>query len=121
MKTERRNHPRCLMVGKDVFVMDHCSGKVATLRDLSVSGLQLSYPPDQSTCNQWSVIDIFTGERRQTMISGLTCKMVYDVASLAENDRFSGSDVRLCGVCFNGLTDGQKDNLSKLLSESATA
>ncbi|WP_372683365.1 PilZ domain-containing protein [Desulfosarcina sp.] len=121
MKTERRNYPRRLMAGKDVFVLDHCSGKVGTLRDLSVSGLQLSYPPDQSTCNQWTLIDIFTGERERIVISGLTCEMVYDVASLAENDKFSGSNVRLCGVCFNGLTDGQKDNLNKLLSDVTTA
>lgn len=121
MNNERRNNPRCLMVGKDVFVMDHCSGKVAMLRDLSAGGLQLSYPPDQSACNQWTLIDIFTGQQRQIVISGLTCQMVYDVAILAENDKFSGTDVRLCGVCFNELTDAQKENLSKILENATTA
>ena len=120
MSTERRNLPRRLMVGKDVFVLDNCSGKVAMLRDLSASGLQLSYPPDQSACNQWTLIDIFAGERRKMMISGLSCEMVYDVASLTENGRFSGSGVRLCGVCFKGLTDDHKENLSQILADGAT-
>ena len=91
------------------------------LRDLSAGGMQMSYPPDKSTCNQWTLIDIFTGERNQVLLSNLTCKMVYDVASLTENDKFSGTDVRLCGVRFNGLTDAQKENLNKILENATTA
>jgi len=117
MKTERRKHPRRLMTGKDVFVLDQCSGKVGMLRDLSTSGMQLSYPPDKSTCNQWTLTDIFTTERKQALLSGLACKMVYDVASLIENGKFSGTDVRLCGVRFNGLTDAQKETLNKMIAD----
>lgn len=121
MNTERRKYSRCLMAGKDVFVLDRCSGKVGMLRDLSASGLQLSYPPELATCNQWTLIDILSGEPRRKMISGLTGKMVYDVASLAENDTFSGTDVRLCGIRFKGLTDAQKENLNRMLEDAATA
>jgi len=121
MKPERRNTPRCLMAGKDMFVLDHCSGKVATLSDLSAGGMQLSYRPDKSTCNQWTFIDIFTGYRNQILLSGLTCKMVYDVASLIENGKFSGLDVRLCGVRFNRLTGAQQEDLRKLLENVTTA
>ncbi|MFO7716079.1 PilZ domain-containing protein [Desulfosarcina sp.] len=121
MKIERRKHPRHLMAGKDVFVMDQCSGKVAMLRDLSTSGMQLSYPPDQSTCNQWTLIDIFAGEQAQILLSGLTCKMVYDVASLLEDGSFTGTDVRLCGVRFNGLKRVQKENLDKLMEGAAAS
>ena len=119
MKTERRNYPRRPMAGKDVFVMDQCSGKGATLRDLSKSGMQLSYPPDQSTCNQWTLTDIFTTERKQMLLSGLAGEMVYDVASLIEDGKFSGTDVRLCGVRFNGLTDAQKKVLNQMLADAA--
>ena len=119
MSTERRNQPRRLMAGKDVFVLDQCSGKVGVLRDLSVSGMQLSYPPDISTCNQWTLNDIFTTARKQALLSGLACKMVYDVASLIENGKFSGTDVRLCGVCFNRLTDAQKVTLNKMVAYGA--
>jgi hypothetical protein len=121
MKTERRKTSRCLMAGKKVFVLDRCSGKVGMLRDLSASGLQLRYPPDQSACNQWSLVDIFTGKRRQIVISDLTCELVYDLASLAENDTFSGTDVRLCGIRFKRLTDVQKENLSRMLENATTA
>ena len=117
MKTERRSNPRRRMAGKDVFVMDQCSGKVGMLRDLSTCGMQLSYPPDQSTCNQWTLTDIFTTARKQALLSGLACKMVYDVASLIENGKFSGTDVRLCGVRFNGLTNAQKEILNKMLAD----
>lgn len=121
MKPERRKIPRRLMAGEDMFALDHCSGKVATLSDLSAGGMQVSYRPDKSTCNQWTLVDIFTGERNQILLSSLTCKMVYDVASLIENSKFSGVDVRLCGVRFNRLTDAQKENLSNILENATTA
>ena len=109
------------MVGKDVYALDSCSGKVAKLSDLGAGGMQLSYLPDKSTCNQWTFIDIFIGEPNQVLLSGLACKMVYDVVGLMENGNFSGMDVRLCGIRYNGLTDTQKEKLSNIIENVVTA
>lgn len=81
----------------------------------------MSYSPGKTNCDQWTSTDIYTDEPNQILIAGLVCEMVYDVASLTENDSFSGTDVRNCGVRFEGLTDAQKDNLEKLFISSATA
>lgn len=121
MQIERRNHPRRLIAADSVFVVDHCSEKVGTLIDLSVGGMQLSYLPEKFTCNQWTLIDIMADEQNQCLITGLACEIVYDVASLMENGRFSGMDVRVCGVCFNRLTVVQKNSLDQLLARVASA
>jgi c-di-GMP-binding flagellar brake protein YcgR len=121
VKTERRKHPRRLIPGKKMIVLDRCSEKVATLRDLSAGGMQLGYSPESAICHQWTFIDIFTEEGGRILIADLSCKTVYDIASLAENDRYRGTDVRTCGVRFERLTADQKVRLNQLLNGTATA
>ena len=86
--------------------------------DLGSGGMRLKYFPDISTCTQWISTDIFTGEPNRVLIRDLGGKMVYDIADLMENGSFSGSDVRICGVRFERLTDAQKDDLEKLFQHA---
>ena len=116
MEIERRKHPRCRLADEDVFVLDQCSDKVATLIDLSIGGMKLSYSPEKFACNQWASIDIYAGKQNRLLIAGLTCEIVYDAPSLMENGSFRGIDVRTCGVRFNELTEFQKDNLSLVMA-----
>ena len=121
MKRERRKHPRHRLAGNTFFVLEQCSAKLAMLSDLSAGGMQLSYSPDEGIGHQWTSVDIFNGGRGQILISGLVCKTVYDVPSLMENGSFSGTDIRICGIRFDSLTDTQKQSLDILLASVASA
>jgi hypothetical protein len=122
MEKERRKHPRCRLARDDAFVLDHDSGKVATLMDLSLEGMQLSYLPDKFTCGQWNTIDIFIDKQNHFLIAGLACEVVYDAACLMENSSFSSvMDLRICGIRFNRLTDLQREKLGHLISGAAGA
>ena len=121
MKKERRSAPRRRLGVETVFVMDRCSEKKAAVIDISAEGMQMRYSPENLICHQWSLIDIFADDRERLLISNLACRPVYDVASLMENESFSGAAVRTCGVCFEKITDEQRTGLNQLIESIDTA
>lgn len=121
MKTERRKHPRHLIAGSRMIALDRCSEKVATIRDLGTGGMQLGYLPESTICHPWAFIDIFTEQGGRILIADLSCKTVYDIASLTENSSYRGTDVRICGVRFGRMTVGQKERLEQLLESAVSA
>ena len=121
MKAERRKTRRHRLEDEIFHVMDRCSEKIATVRDMSTKGMQIRYSPEGRVCHQWSLVDIVAADRNQVIIPDLACRPVYDIASLLEDGSFSGAYVRTCGVCFERLDDNQRLRLARLFESIAPA
>ena len=120
MKIERRKYPRYPMKNNEIFILDRDAEMIAELKNISFGGMQLRYLPDAFADDQCELFDLVSGDNSPVLISCLSCHKVYDIADLMENGCFSGKDVRCCGLCFNRLTDVQKDRLHHIMEGRPT-
>lgn len=120
MTKEQRRETRREIEVETLFAMDQCSRKIATVINISTSGMQLRYSPENHICHQWSHATIFASDGEWPLISNLACRPVYDLASLIENQCFTGAAVRICGVCFETITDEQSTGLNQLMKNIDT-
>jgi len=115
MITERRSETRRRIAAETIFAMDRCSENIVRLTDLSTGGMQVRYSPENLSWPRLLLLDVFTSDRELPLVTNLSCRIVYDLASLMENDRFRGASVRSCGVRFEQVTDEQRASLNRLL------
>lgn len=75
----------------------------------------MQYISELDRSDQWTQINIISGECDPILMADVCCEVMYDIKDLMENGSFSGMDVRLCGLCFGELTQDQKKALHRLL------
>lgn len=120
MNKERRSSQRFQVNGEELFVMDHAANKIATVRNLSLSGLQMRYTTQTPACHKWAVVDIVSANQRQVIVPALSCRPAYDIASLMEDGKFSrGAFTRTCGVQFERMDRQQKSQIKQLFDSIA--
>ena len=84
--------------------------------DISLGGLKIECYPSTERGPDAITVDIYTLPQGRFHMAGLPCRVMYDIANLAEGSAFSGSNSRIAGLRYKKLTDEQKDKLEHVLN-----
>lgn len=105
---ERRQHPRFVIPDRGIEIFSRQSNIVGKLENISKRGLAFRYSSIAEDKTQSDTIDIISTGPAQFYLSGLICRMVYDISTLAEDQTFTGDETRLCGMEFVGIETAQQ-------------
>ena len=117
MKNEQRLYPRCSTPEAAFRVFSHDTKIIGRLVNIGEKGLALRYTPKPGNRAEFTLIDIMGTGRERWHLPEVACERAYDISVLAENQSFTGSESRLCGLQFIRLTTEQKERLAILLGQ----
>lgn len=117
MKIEQRLYPRCSTSGAEFRVFSHDTKIIGRLVNIGLKGLAFRYAPKPGNMVEFKLIDILGADSERWHLPEVVCKRAYDISVLAENQTFTGSETRLCGLQFVRLTREQKERLATLLEQ----
>ena len=115
MKIEQRLYPRCSTWEAELRVFSHDANIIGQLVNIGKKGLAFRYTPKSGYPVEFKLIDILGTGPQPWHLPEVVCQKAYDISVLAENQNFSGSETRLCGLQFIQLNRGQKERLANLL------
>jgi hypothetical protein len=115
LKAERRQYPRYYTPDTDFQVFSDGTKIMGKLVNISKGGLAVKFSPGSSHTADCSTVDITCSEPDRFHLSAIACKRTYDVSVLAEDQSFTGTSTRQCGVRFTTLTTEQNKKLDFLL------
>ena len=118
---ERRKFTRVSVPVEEFFVYCHKTHRITVVKDISMGGLKIECNPTAESRPDAMTIDVYALPQGRFHVAGIPCRVVYDIANLAENGTFSGSNSRISGVQFEKLTDEQKNKLEHVLSFTTPA
>ena len=117
MKNEKRLYPRCSTSEAEYRVFSHDTKIIGRLVNIGQKGLALRYTPKPGNRAKFTLIDIMGTGRERWHLPEVACERAYDISVLAENQSFTGSESRLCGLQFIQLTSKHKERLAILLGQ----
>ena len=117
MKIERRLYPRCLDSEANFRVFSHDTKIIGQLVNIGQKGLAFRYTPKPDKTAEFKLIDILGTGPEQWHLPEVVCEKSYDISVLSENQTFTGSETRLCGLQFILLSGEQKKRLAILLKQ----
>ena len=117
MTAERRFFTRCNIERGDFYVFSHEDGIIGKLRNIGPKGAAYQYTPFSGQAAKDTSINITAADPNGFHILDIACRKVYDIIDLTVDEKFSGSETRLCGVRFVHLSEDQKDKLYFLLED----
>ena len=120
MNKDKRRYTRHAISSESLFIASLNSGKYASVRNISMTGLAFEHFAGVEEPADWRSIDIFMSGRDPLYLPKVMCRVIYDIAELSENSTFSGSAIRVCGLQFRSLRSEQEKKLVKLLNSKAT-
>ena len=120
MNKDKRRYARHAISSESLFIASLNSGKYASVRNISMTGLAFEHFAGAGDVRGCTSIDIFMSGQDRLYLTNMKCRVIYDIAELSENITFSGSASRVCGLQFVSLSAEQKTDLVKLLSSKAT-
>ena len=115
MKHEKRLHPRCSTTEAEFRVFSQGAKVIGRLANIGQKGLAFRYTPKPGVGANFKRIDILRTGPNQWLLPEVVCEKTYDISVLTENQTFTGSETRLCGLRFIRLTKVQKERLAILL------
>ena len=115
-KDERRKFRRVSVPADEFFAYCHETKRMTTVMDIGMGGLKIECYPSAENSPDAMTIDIYTLPQERFHMAGIPCRVVYDIANLAEDSTFSGSNSRIAGLKYEKLTDEQKDKLEHVLN-----
>lgn len=99
----------------EFHVFSHSTQITGRLINIGEGGLAFQFAPGPGKTAECRAIDIMGPETDRLYISGITCRRIYDIGVLAEDQTFTGAENRLCGLQFLDLTDEQTQKLTNLI------
>ena len=108
MEAERRQHRRYCARGDGIEILSRGAKIIGKLENISKSGLAFRYTPLGDEKAVSDTIDIMATGPARFYLSGFICQKVYDISTLAEDQRFTGDETRLCGMNFISTKKKQK-------------
>jgi len=90
--------------------------KTTAVLDLSLGGFKSEYHPVALNSLDSVVIDFFAIPFGRFHLTGISCRVVYDLANLEADGSFSGSLSRICGLEYEKLSPEQNDKLDYLIN-----
>ena len=115
MPLERRKTNRCRVHFDEIQVSIYSSQKFYPIKDISKGGLAIEYSPVADKSLKLEKIDILAIDYDQFHLQQITCKTVYDIATLMERQSFTGGERRIRGLKFVELTKELEEKLDSLL------
>ena len=89
---------------------------MARVTNISQAGVAVVYANGRLPCCGAKVlVDILANATQNLMVTGLTCRTVYDHMTLSEDGSYSGMFTRQCGLEFVGPNSQQHQQLGRLL------
>ena len=115
MKPEQRQHSRYRI--RDAVFQVFCQGDRLADRLVNIGrgGLAFQFAYGQGETGDCRVIDILGPEPDRFYVSGIACRKIYEIGTLAEDQAFTGAETRLCGLQFIDLTAGQIQKITALI------
>ena len=115
-QNERRKFRRFEVYGDELIAFCSDSSAMARIKNISRDGLKFEYFPDEASSAKWQTVDIYCVRTKSFYLSGLPCKIIYDISNLAEDRNFSGSLCRICGLKYRKLPEDQRQRLDVFLN-----
>jgi hypothetical protein len=108
LEAEKRQHPRYSVRDDGIEVFSRQSKIIGKLENISKSGLAFRYTAIGEEKAKSDTVDIMATGSARFYLSGLDCRKVYDISTLAEDQTFTGAKTRLCGHEFIGTGNNPK-------------
>jgi hypothetical protein len=108
LEAERRQHRRHSVRDDGIEIFSRETKLIGKLENISKNGLAFHYTPDRAEKAESDTIDIMATGPARFYLSGLVCRMVYDISVLTEDQNFTGAVTRLCGMEFVRIEAEQK-------------
>jgi hypothetical protein len=108
LETEKRQHPRYSVRNVGVEIFSRENKLIGKLENISKSGLAFCYTPVGDEKAESDTIDVIATGPARFYLSGLDCRKVYDISTLAEDQNFTGDETRLCGMEFVRLESNHR-------------
>ena len=115
VKADQRQHPRYGIRKAEFQVFSHGIQITGRLVNISKGGLSFEFAPGPEKTIECRAIDILGHDPDRFYLSGIACRLVYDIGHLAEGRSFTGVATRLRGVQYTDLTDAQTQKLTDLI------
>jgi hypothetical protein len=115
VKAEQRQHPRYRMRDAVFHVFSQGDRITGRLVNIGNGGLAFQFAPGRAETGECRAIDILGPESDRLRVAGLACRKIYEISALAEDQTFTGAEIRICGLQFIGLTDEQSRKLTRLI------
>ena len=115
MKDERREFARNIPQKDEVQVFSHNPKIDGTLNNISKGGLAFQYTPIAGKKMDTNSINIFVKGTDRFYLFDIACRIIYDISTLDEGQRFKGTERRQCGINFVELKENQQNKLELLL------
>ena len=100
LEAERRKHCRHCIRDDRIQIFSRKTQIIGKLQNISKTGLAFQYVPVQGEKIQTDTIDIMAAGPARFYLSGLACRRIYDICALDEEQTFTGTETRLCGLEF---------------------
>ena len=114
MKNERRKFVRYNVAKRTIYVMSRDPDIDGWLKNISIGGVAFEYHPAPGSKIAAKAVISLSGQHVAFSLTGVPCKLIYDIQSIEENQTFSGQESRLCGLQYGKLSKSQKKNLASL-------
>ena len=108
LEAERRQHCRHSVRGNGFEIFSRKNQIFGKLENISKTGLAFHYVPINGGKAEFDTIDIMTTGAARFYLSGLVCRRIYDVSALDEDQTFTGTETRLCGLEFISLENNHQ-------------
>ena len=115
MTVERRQHPRYKIPGVEFQVFTRNAEILGKLEDIGKGGLAFRFGSQPIGPPSFRTIDITATGPERFHLAELSCKQVYELSVLTEDQSFTGTKTHRCGVQFLDLNDVQEQQLDFLL------
>ena len=115
MTAERRRYSRYVIPEVEFQVFSRNAEILGKLENISKGGLAFRFSPGPGETPEYRTIEITATDPERFHLSAISCRRVYEISVLAEDQSFSGASTHRCGVQFIELTDRQEQQLDFLL------
>ena len=108
LKAERRQHRRHSVRDDGFEIFSRETKIIGKLENISQTGLAFHYAPVCSEKTDCDTIDIMATGPARFYLSGLTCRWIYDISALDEDQTFTDTETRLCGLEFISMENNHQ-------------
>jgi hypothetical protein len=108
LEAERRQCRRQSVREDGIELFSRETKIIGKIDNISQTGLAFHYAPVRGIKAEFDTIDIMATGPARFYLSGLACRRIYDVSTLAEDHTFTGTETRLCGLEFIRLENNHQ-------------